>query len=190
MREQLAFGLARLAALARHDDWRAGEIEGLTPTQGDILRTLLQRADGMRVSAIAAHLNVSQPTASDALAALDRKELIERRPDPADGRAQVLRISRKGRALAKRWPLSFGAVIESLSPADQAALLGIVTRAIGKLQREGAISRQRMCLSCRFFAPDVRRGAAHPHHCRFIDAPLSEGDLRVDCPEHEEADAA
>ncbi len=190
MQEQLAFGLARLAALARQSDWRAGEIEGLTPTQGDILRTLIQRAEGMRVTTIAAHQNVSQPTASDALAALERKELVERRQDPDDGRAHVLRVTRKGRALAKRWPASFSTVIESLSAADQAALMGIVTRAIGKLQHDGVISRQRMCLSCRYFAPDAHAGAARPHHCRFIDKPLGEGDLRVDCAEHEEAHAA
>lgn len=190
MQDQLAFGLARLAAIARQDDWRAGEIEGLTPTQGDILRALLQRSDGMRVSAIAVHLNVTQPTASDAIAALERKQLVDRLADPTDGRAHIMRPSRKGRALAKRWPASFGAVIESLSKKDQAALLGIVTRAIDALQRTGAISRQRMCLSCRFFEKDTHPGAQHPHHCRFIDAPLSEGDLRVDCPDHEEANAA
>jgi len=186
LREQLSHGLARLAALARQDDWRAGEVEGLTPTQGDILRTLFQRPEGLRVSALAAHLNVSQPTASDAAAALERKGFVEKHADPEDGRALVLRMTRSGRALARRWPLSFGAVVEALSDDDQAHLLAIVTRAIYDLQRSGAISPQRMCLSCRYFAADQHRNRAQPHHCRFIDAPLGEGDLRVDCPEHEE----
>lgn len=190
LREQLSHGLARLAALARQDDWRAGEVEGLTPTQGDILRVLIQRQDGMRVSALAAHLNVTQPTASDAIAALERKGLVEKLADPEDGRALILRPTRSGRALVKRWPLSFGAIVETLTPADQAALLGIVTRSIQALQRKGAISPQRMCLSCRYFAPNMHRDAARPHHCRFIDAPLGEADLKVDCADHEEAHAA
>lgn len=188
--EQLSHGLARLAALARQDDWRAGEVEGLTPTQGDILRALVHRQEGLRVSTLAAHLNVSQPTASDAVAALERKGLIEKLSDPSDGRALMLRVTRSGRALARRWPLSFGAIVETLSPGDQALLLGIVIRSIHELQRKGAISPQRMCLSCRYFAPDVHRDKARPHHCRFIDAPLGQGDLRVDCPDHEEARAA
>ncbi|MBN8606871.1 MAG: MarR family transcriptional regulator [Caulobacterales bacterium] len=183
----MSFGLARLAALARQDDWRAGEVEGLTPTQGDILRTLLRRPDGLRLTALASHLHITQPTASDAVAALERKGLVQKRADPADGRALLLRVTRGGRALAQRWPLSFGLVVDALQPDDQAAMLGVVTRAIHTLQRRGAISPQRMCLSCRYFTPNVHGGTSQPHHCRFIDAPLSDGDLRVDCPEHEAA---
>lgn len=187
---QLSFALARLAALARQQDWRAGEAEGLTPTQADILRALTHPAEGLRVGAIAERLHVTQPTASDALAALERKSLVERRADPADGRAALMRLTRRGRALARRWPPSFDAVVQALSPRDRAALMGIALRAIDKLQREGAISRQRMCLSCRYFAPNAHPGQTRPHHCRLIDAALSEGDLRADCPEHEEAQAA
>jgi DNA-binding MarR family transcriptional regulator len=190
LREQLSHGLARLAALARRDDWRAGEVEGLTPTQGDILRTLIQRHEGLRVSALAAQLNVTQPTASDAVTTLERKGLIEKLADPEDGRALIVRPTRRGRALAQRWPLSFGAIIDTLTPADQLLLLGIVIRSIEALQGKGAISPQRMCLSCRYFTRSVHSDAARPHHCRFIDAPRGEGDLRVDCPDHEEARAA
>ena len=187
---QLSHGLARLAALARQDDWRAGEVEGLTPTQGDILQALMRRPEGLRVNALAAHLNVTQPTASDAATALERKGFVEKLPDPDDGRALVVRVTRSGRALAKRWPLSFGALVDALSADDQARLLGIVTRAIAELQRRGAISQQRMCLSCQYFAPNAHRDKARPHHCRFIDAPLGEGDLRVDCADHKEAQPA
>jgi DNA-binding MarR family transcriptional regulator len=190
IRDQLSYGLARLSALARQDDWRTGEVEGLTPTQGDILRLLVQRPGGLRAGAVSAHLNVSQPTASDAAAALLRKALIEKLPDPEDGRAYMLRVTRSGRALARRWPESFAAVARVLSAEDQAALLGIVIRAIDDLQREGAISRQRMCMSCRYFVPNRHRSTSKPHHCRFIDAALGEGDLRLDCAEHAEAEAA
>ncbi|MBK8544880.1 MAG: winged helix-turn-helix transcriptional regulator [Caulobacteraceae bacterium] len=119
-----------------------------------------------------------------------RKALIEKLPDPEDGRAFMLRVTRSGRALARRWPESFAAVARVLSAEDQAALLGIVIRAIDALQREGAISRQRMCMSCCHFAPNRHRSKSKPHHCRFIDAALGEGDLRLDCAEHEEAEAA
>jgi DNA-binding MarR family transcriptional regulator len=190
LKEQLSFGLGKLAALARQEDWRAGENENLTPTQGDILRMLIQRFNGLRVSALAAHLNVTQPTASEAGTALERKGLVEKHTDPEDGRALILRATRSGRAMAKRWPPSFGGIIDALSPEDRAHLLGIVTRAIFELQRRGAISAQRMCLSCSHFAPHAHRDKALPHHCRFIDAPLGEGDLRIDCPEHEEGRAA
>lgn len=187
LHDRLADGLARLAALARQEDWRVGEAEGLTPTQGDILRTLIARPEGMRLTIMAAHLQVTQPTASDAASALERKGLLEKLADPGDGRAVLLRATRSGRALAKRWPLSFGAVVGALSPIDQVALLGIVSRAIFKLQRQGAIPAQRMCLTCRYFAPNTHPGKARPHHCRFIDSSIGEGDLRIDCSDHVEA---
>lgn len=187
LKEQVSFGLARIAAVARRDDWRAGELEGLTPTQGDILRLLLQRPDGLRLTALAALLQISQPTASDAVTALVRKNLIQKDTDPDDARAALLRVTRTGRALAKRWPLSFGAIVEALPTADQAALLGIVMRAILTLQRQGAIAPQRMCHSCRYFAPNAHVGRNRPHHCRFINTAIGEADLRVDCAEHEAA---
>ena len=184
LKTHLSLGLARLAALARQEDWRVGEVEGLTPTQGDILRTLLRRPEGLRLTTLAAHLLVSQPTASDAVAALERKGLARKFADPSDGRALLVRATRAGRSLASRWPLSFDAIVDVLAPEDQAAMLGIVTRAISALQRQGAISPQRLCLSCSFFAPNLHRDKARPHHCRLVDAPLGEGDLRTDCPEH------
>lgn len=187
LKEQISFGLARLAALARQDDWRAGELEGLTPTQGDILRLLLQRPDGLRLTALAAQLQISQPTASDAVAALVRKDFAQKHADPDDARALLLRVTRAGRALAKRWPLSFCAVVEAIPATDQAALLGIVMRAIENLQRQGAIAPQRMCHSCRYFVPNAHPGRARAHHCRFINAAIGEADLRVDCAEHEAA---
>jgi hypothetical protein len=35
----------------------------------------------------------------------------------------------------------------------------------------------------------VHEGAA-PHHCAFVDAPLANEQLRIDCPEHELASDA
>lgn len=187
LREQLSDGLARLAALSRQEDWRAGEAEGLTPTQADILRLLIGRSKGVRLSVVASHLQVAQPTASDAATALERKGLAEKISDPEDGRAVLLRATIAGRALSRRWPLSFGGFIDTIPASDQATMLGIVSRAILSLEREGRISSQRMCLSCRHFSPDAHPGSARPHHCKLIGAPIGAADLRIDCPEHEPA---
>ncbi len=187
--EQLASGLERLAAVARRKDWRTGEAEGLTPTQGDILRLVLARG-GVRLSSAAAHAGVSQPTASDAVAALERKGLIEKRADPRDGRALVLKTTRSGRALAGRWPNSFEPIAAVIPEADQARLLGIVVAAIRELERRGEISPQRMCVTCWHFVAGAHSGARKPNHCRLLGVPIGEAELRIDCPEHESAHAA
>ena len=121
---------------------------------------------------------------------MERKGYLEKISDPADGRAVLLRATPAGKALARRWPMSFGGMIEALSESDRADLLGIVSRAILALQTQGAISRQRMCLSCRHFARDAHPGKSAQHHCRLMDVALGAGDLRIDCPEHREVNAA
>ena len=46
-----------------------------------------------RLGDLAAEAGVTQPTASDAVAALIRKRLIDKRPDPNDGRASVFVVA-------------------------------------------------------------------------------------------------
>jgi hypothetical protein len=42
-----------------------------------------------------------------------------------------------------------------------------------------------MCVTCRFFARDAHpTDGARPHDCALLGSPLSDGELRVDCPEH------
>ncbi|HEY0226650.1 MAG TPA: helix-turn-helix domain-containing protein [Mycobacterium sp.] len=52
-----------------------------------------------RSTALARELNVSDPTVSDAVAALLRKKLVVRRRDPLDGRSHRLGSSRPGRPM-------------------------------------------------------------------------------------------
>ncbi len=188
--DHLAFGLARLAAVARQDGWRVGEKFGLTPTQAEALDLLARRPAGIRLGQLAELLQTTQPTTSDAVGALVRKKLVLRHSDPGDGRAILLRLSASGRRLAERLPNSFEGVVAAMSAADREALSGIVLRTISNLVESGVITPQRMCFSCRFFSPQAHPGSAKPHHCSLLDIPLGEAELRPDCPEHQERSAA
>ncbi|MCU0839609.1 MAG: MarR family winged helix-turn-helix transcriptional regulator [Rhodospirillales bacterium] len=182
---RLAAGLTRLAAVARQLDWRTAESEGLTPTQGDILGFACARPAGVRLAAAAAQVGVSNPTASDAVAALARKGLIERRPDAADGRAVAIVATAAGRTLNARRPASFETVIAGLDPVEQETLLRLTAKMIRSLQRAGAIAPQRTCVTCRFFRENVAPGSREPHYCAFVGAPMGDRHLRIDCPEHQ-----
>ena len=76
-----------------------------------------------------------------------------------------------------------------ISVSAQAELLLTQITLIRQLQRAGAIPLQRMCVSCRYFRPRTYPASAKLHHCAFIDAPIGDGDLRLDCMEHETADS-
>lgn len=184
---RLADGLARLAAVARQLDWQAAESAGLSPTQADILRFVANRSEGARLTAAAAHAGVHKATASDAVAALERKALLRKYADASDGRAVALKATAKGKGVAQAWPSSFAPVVAGLSGPDQEALLGLVVAMIRQLQQRQLIAPQRICVTCRHFRENVMPDTGTPHFCTFVGAPMGERHLRVDCAEHQSA---
>lgn len=56
--------------------------------------------DGSRLTELADRAQVTKQTASVLVTALERQGLVERVPDPADGRAQLIRLSAHGREAA------------------------------------------------------------------------------------------
>ena len=185
LEHRVADGLARLAAVSRQLEWKSGEVEGLSPTQADILRFVTSRRDGVRLSAAAAHCGVRNATASDAVSALVRKALVEKHADGKDRRAIALRATRKGVALLNRWPTSYASIVEGLDGAEQEVLLRLITRMIRHLQIRKMIAPQRTCVTCRFFRESIAPGSPEPHRCAFVGAFMADRHLRVDCPEHE-----
>ena len=186
---RLREGLERIANVLRSERWGALEKTPLNPTQAQILAFLLGRGDsGARVSAIAQHIGVSQPTATDSILSLEKKGLAARRPDPCDGRAVVVVTTNAGRALAQQIAAHATVTdraLAGLSALEQRELLGLLVKLIRNLQIEGAIAPQRMCVTCRYFRPHAYADAPAPHHCAYVNAPLRADGLRLDCPEHD-----
>ena len=58
--------------------------------------------EGTRLTELADRAGVTKQTASLLVAALEREGLVERVPDPADGRARLIRLSSRGRQAAQR----------------------------------------------------------------------------------------
>ena len=58
--------------------------------------------DGTRLTELAERAQVTKQTASLLVAALEREGLVERVPDPDDGRARLIRLSVRGRQAAQR----------------------------------------------------------------------------------------
>ncbi len=190
---RLREGLERIAFVLRADLWVLAGQAGLNPTQAQVLNLLASRPNGLRAKDIAAHLSVSAPSMTDTLAALARKELITRDADPGSPKTVLVRPTEAGRALGERIAQAstqVGEALATLSVSAQAELLLTQIALIRQLQRAGAIPLQRMCVSCRYFRPRSYPGSAKLHHCAFIDAPIGDRDLRLDCMEHETADAA
>jgi DNA-binding MarR family transcriptional regulator len=187
---RLRDGLDRICAVLRNDQWQVAGAAGLNPTQAHVLIFAAGREEkGVRVGAIADHLGVTQPTATDSIAALIRKGLLTKSQDPSDARGTLVRITETGRHVVRGIGLAITATeraLETLSPGDQTQLLQIVVKTIRALQVAGAIAPQRLCVTCRYFRPNVHDDALAPHHCAYVDAAFGTEALRLDCPEHGE----
>jgi DNA-binding MarR family transcriptional regulator len=184
-------GFDRIAHVQRADLWAAAGEVGLNPTQAQVLGLLARRPGGLRQKEIAVHLAISGPSIADTVAALLRKALVSRVPDPSDARAAIVRTTAKGLSLGNRiaeYSSQLDDALASLPQAAQEQLLVTQVSIIRHLQEAGSIPLQRMCLSCRHFRPHAHQHAAKPHHCAFVDAAIGDRDLRLDCGEHEAAD--
>ena len=58
--------------------------------------------DGSRLTELAERAQVTKQTASLLVAALEREGVVERVPDPEDGRARLIRLTERGRTAAQQ----------------------------------------------------------------------------------------
>lgn len=160
---------------------------GLTSTQLQLLvRLRVDPPERRRIGALAAELDVTLPTVSDSITTLERKGLVDRVPEPSDGRGVRIVLTERGRAVADAadaWQTRAQQLLGSVSERDKQRALGFLTGLIAELHREGLVSVARMCVTCRFF----REAAGGPdlHRCALLAITLGPSDLRVDCPEHD-----
>ena len=190
--QRVTTGLAKVGMALKQQAWAEAGGRGLTPTQGQALALLRANPDGLRLGALARQLGVTQPTASDSVAALQRKGLVDKAPVAGDGRAVAVRLTPAGAgeaAAAAAWPDFLLETVDELSAAEQAAFLRALVTMIRTLQEKGRIPVARMCVSCTFFRPFRHDDPVRPHHCAFVDAPFGDGELRLDCPDHRTAPA-
>ncbi len=162
---------------------------GLSPIQAGFLVYLLHHGVELRrVSQLAREFGLTQATVSDAVDSLEAKGFIGREPWPADRRVVTLRLTPEGELLAAElstWADPIREHLRHSSPEESEVVMRFLMRLIGSLQRSGVITVARMCITCRFFQPDIHPGADSPHHCGLLDVPLAGSDLRIDCPEHD-----
>lgn len=192
---KLAAGLAKIGLVLRHHAWKAGGEHGLAPAQSQVLVLLeaRRRGAGMTMSVIAAELAITPASASDTVSALERKGLVARRRDERDARIVRVDLTREGSTLARRaaeWPDMFLSALGELSEQEQAIFVRGLVKIIYSLQSSEQIPVTRMCPTCVYFRPHAHPQEGRPHHCAYVDAPLAEVDLRLDCSDHSGAAAS
>ncbi|RYZ43445.1 MAG: MarR family transcriptional regulator [Myxococcaceae bacterium] len=183
---RIAMGLHKIGLAMKQQSWQQANEAGLSATQGQILAVLVANGP-LAGKELSERLGVSLPTISDSVRVLVEKALVTRAADPRHPRASLLTPTAKGATLgarARSWPEFMADAVADLAPEEQRAFFAGIIKMIRSLQEQGLIPVNGMCVTCKHFRPNVRPGSS-PHHCAFVDAPLSNEQLRVDCPEHE-----
>jgi DNA-binding MarR family transcriptional regulator len=96
---RLRMAIVRTARRLRQE--AAGEAGGLTPTATAALATI-ERHGPLTPSELAELERVKRPTVTRTLGCLDRAGLIERTPDPSDGRSALVSVNASGRERLRR----------------------------------------------------------------------------------------
>lgn len=115
-----------MSASSRYTRAVARRVE--SPAAAGTWRTLaaLNELGPTRVSDLAEWQRVSQPTMTTLLRRMEQHGLVERRPDPADGRASLVSMTGDGRAQFRRFRAQAleltGPAWDRLTEADRAAL--------------------------------------------------------------------
>jgi DNA-binding MarR family transcriptional regulator len=96
---QLRMAIVRTARRLRQE--AATETSGLTPTSVAALATI-ERHGPLTPSEVAGIERVKRPTMTRTLGCLEREGLVDRTPDPADGRSSLVAINAAGRERLRR----------------------------------------------------------------------------------------
>ena len=184
LRDPLVTGLRRLTQWAHSRSWRQWGTRRLTPTQLKVLDLLAERWQGLSPSQVARELGISAATVSDCVGALKKKGFVSQMRNKEDRRHLTLRLTSEGQEIAHE-ALTFDPLREvfaDLSGAEQLLLHILLLKMIYGLETREALPPQRTCVRCQFFRPFVRAHSDTPHRCLQAQQPLSEREVRVDCP--------
>ncbi len=140
---RLRMGVVRTARRLRQE--AASETTGLTPTSVAALATI-ERHGPLTPSELAELEQVKRPTVTRTLGCLEREGLIERTPDPADGRSSLVAVNGAGRERLRRLRGRKNAYLakrmRDLPAADVAALERAAEILEGMLESEDARARR------------------------------------------------
>lgn len=75
----------------------AAGFEEIRPSYGSVLLPLFEE-DGLRMGELARRARLSKQTMTELVRRMERDGLVERRHDPADGRASLIFLAARGRA--------------------------------------------------------------------------------------------
>jgi DNA-binding MarR family transcriptional regulator len=140
--QRLTAGVTQLVRVSRHLGSRvAADLYGDLPSYGWAVLLPLEQGGPQRCSTLAGRLGVDVSVASRQVSAMERAGYLERRPDPLDGRASLISLSRAGAAALARTREVRGiwaaAALQDWTEEEARAFSSLLERLSEGLERSG-----------------------------------------------------
>ena len=182
---KIVVGLERISEVFRTLLWAEAKKFGMSPIQIQTLIFIAYHKSGLcTVSYLAKEFDITKPTISDAIKALEQKQLILKDYSGQDSRSYSIVLSEKGKELVLATQNYAGILKKQLDNFDGDQLENVyetIIKLIYNLNKTGIISVQRTCFACKYHSK--KNGG---DYCEFLQQPLKTEAIRIDCPEFEQ----
>jgi len=174
----------QISHLLRSETRRAGADYDLQPIQLDALH-FLNRSNrySNTPQGVTEYLGLTKGTVSQTLMALERKGLIQKKPDTKDGRMVHLNVTKVGRKLlAKALPAqALLRIWEDMSAPKQNQLIGRLQQLLKTMQHSNGMKPFGLCHTCRY----NRKKGEGKFFCELTQENLSSADIKLICREYQ-----
>ena len=181
---KIVAGMERISEVFRVLLWEKAKIVGLSPIQIQLLLFIAFHKQRLcNVSHLAKEFNLTKPTISDAIKALDKKGLILKDYSSSDSRSYSIALSESGQGIIAQvhdFSNPLKKKVDGFNPSELDTLFGTLSRLIYQLNQSGILNVQRTCYGCKFHIKTDSND-----YCRLLQKELSITDIRLDCSEFE-----
>lgn len=182
---KLVTGLERISEVFKVLLWEKAKIIGLSPIQIQLLIFIAyHKSELCNVSHLAREFNVTKPTISDAVKILDKKQMIIKDYSSSDSRSYTIHLSTLGQdtvAQTHDFANPLKAQLDSFPEPVLTDIFKTLSELIYKLNKNQILTVQRTCFGCKFYEKK-----SSSDYCNFLQQPLKNEDIRLDCLEFEE----
>lgn len=182
---KIVVGLERVSEAFKVLLWEKAKTLGLSPIQIQILIFIAYHKQELcNISHLAKEFNVTKPTVSDAVKVLEKKDYITKIPSSTDNRSYSIVLSLQGEKIVQTTRDFANPIkneVDKINDTDLEALYTSLSKVIYNLNKVGILNVQRTCYACSFY-----ENKHNKHYCNFLDKPLANKEIRIDCPEFEQ----
>jgi len=176
----------RIARVQKFLLWDVAKYHGLTPLQAQILTFLSEnKRENCNIKFLSLELHVSHSTVSDSVKTLLRKGLVKINVWEKNKHYKIIELTEKGKEICSKlmeWNYYLKKFLKKIDENEKLKVFEFFINYIIELRNNKVLLSARTCPLCKYFEKKENN-----YYCKLFKINLRIGDLRIDCPDFEEA---